>query len=281
VAPDNPSLASNPSQPPAASPDPRPVALTKFPVPPPSVASHPTYEFAPSENAILRNLGAKMSFVGLFMLGSGLFFFAAVILRWFNISELEVELLFLTLLFVVVGIWTHRAGRDFRSAAETKGNDIAHLMDALASLLKFYTLLYILFFIVLAPFAVQAAEQANEITIETSGGLHRFSVEWATTQAERERGLMFRKSMAADHGMMFDFGDEEPVAFWMKNTPLSLDMLFIAADGTIRRIEKRATPFSEDHIPSGAPVRYVLELNGGTADRLGIAVGHRAVITPR
>jgi len=127
------------------------------------------------------------------------------------------------------------------------------------------------------PLAVHAAERARELTIETTSGPHRFSVEWATTDAERERGLMFRKSMAADHGMMFDFGDEEPVAFWMKNTPLSLDMLFIADDGTVKRIAHRAKPYSLDVIPSGAAVRYVFEIVGGTADKLGIAPGAKVV----
>jgi hypothetical protein len=113
------------------------------------------YEFGYSENAILKNLGSKMSFVGLFMLGSGLFFFVSVILRWFKSTELEVGLLFLTLLFIVVGIWTHRAGREFRSVAETQGKDISHLMGALENLLKFYTLLYILFFIALVFAIIQ------------------------------------------------------------------------------------------------------------------------------
>ena len=128
-----------------------------------------------------------------------------------------------------------------------------------------------------APLVAHAAARASELTIETANGPHRFSVEWATTDAERERGLMFRKSMAADHGMMFDFGDEEPVAFWMKNTPLSLDMLFIADDGTVKRIAHRAKPYSLDVIPSGAAVRYVFEIVGGTADKLGIQPGAKVV----
>ena len=105
------------------------------------------YEFTYSENSIIGNLGSKMSFVGLFMLGIGLFFFASVIIRWVQSHHLEVALLFLTLLFIVVGIWTHRAGREFRSVAESHGKDISHLMGALENLLKLYTLLYLLFFI--------------------------------------------------------------------------------------------------------------------------------------
>ncbi len=105
------------------------------------------HEFTYSENSIIGNLGSKMSFVGLFMLGIGLFFLASVIIRWVQSHHLEVALLFLTLLFIVVGIWTHRAGREFRSVAESHGKDISHLMGALENLLKLYTLLYLLFFI--------------------------------------------------------------------------------------------------------------------------------------
>src|SRR5271157_5334459 len=112
-------------------------------------AGSPQYEFTYSENSIIGNLGSKMSFVGLFMLGIGLFFFASVIIRWVQSHHLEVALLFLTLLFIVVGIWTHRAGREFRSVAESHGKDISHLMGALENLLKLYTLLYLLFFIAL------------------------------------------------------------------------------------------------------------------------------------
>ena len=156
MPPDNPSLApdqpaASPSDPPVATP----VVLPAFRVQPPAVAHPAQYEFGPSENATLRNLGSRMSFVGLFMLGSGLFFFVSVILRWFQSNELEVGLLFLTLLFVVVGIWTNSAGRDFRRVVETEGRDIAHLMAALSNLLKFYTLLYILFFIVLVFAIIQ------------------------------------------------------------------------------------------------------------------------------
>ena len=137
-----PLVAATPGLPPFRAP---------APTPPPSSQ----YEFGHAENAILKNLGSKMSFVGLFMLGSGLFFFVSGIIRWFQSQELEVGLLFLTLLFVVLGIWTHRAGRQFRSVAETIGKDISHLMGALENMLKFYTLLYILFFIVLVFAIIQ------------------------------------------------------------------------------------------------------------------------------
>src|SRR5271157_623835 len=108
-----------------------------------------------TQRMIIGNLGSKMSFVGLFMLGIGLFFFASVIICWVQSYHLEIALLFLTLLFIVVGIWTHRAGREFRSVAESHGKDISHLMGALENLLKLYTLLYLLFFIALVFAIIQ------------------------------------------------------------------------------------------------------------------------------
>ncbi|MCX5493856.1 DUF192 domain-containing protein [Kaistia dalseonensis] len=119
------------------------------------------------------------------------------------------------------------------------------------------------------------AQGPNELVVTTSTGKHRISIEWARTMAEREHGLMGRTSMADDHGMLFDFGVEQPVMFWMKDTPLSLDMVFITDDGTVYRIEKRTTPYSETVIPGGAPVRYVLELVGGASDKIGLVPGDR------
>jgi uncharacterized membrane protein (UPF0127 family) len=100
-------------------------------------------------------------------------------------------------------------------------------------------------------------------------------VELADTDEARERGLMFRSEVPAGTGMLFDFQDVEPVAFWMKNTEVPLDMLFIGADGQIRHIHANARPFDETPIPSVVPVQAVLEIAGGEAARLGIHVGDR------
>ena len=122
------------------------------------------------------------------------------------------------------------------------------------------------------------AFELGSLVIETrSGARHRFEIELATTLEDIERGLMFRDAMAPDHGMLFDFGEVRPVSFWMKNTKLPLDMLFVAEDGRIVGITPDAVPYSEDLIPSPGPVRAVLELNAGTAERLGIAVGDQVV----
>lgn len=122
------------------------------------------------------------------------------------------------------------------------------------------------------------AFEPGSLVIETkSGARHRFEVELATTPEDIEHGLMFRDAMAPDRGMLFDFGEVQPATFWMKNTKLSLDMLFVAEDGRIVGLTPNAVPYSEDLIPSPEPVRAVLELNAGTAERLGIAVGDQVV----
>ncbi|CCV13429.1 DUF192 domain-containing protein [Mesorhizobium sp. STM 4661] len=106
----------------------------------------------------------------------------------------------------------------------------------------------------------------------TKGGERSFSIEVADTSAEREAGLMFREQMADDHGMLFVFEEPRDVNFWMKNTPLPLDLIFVGKDGKIRAI-KQGEPQSEAIISSGVPVRFVLELKAGTAARDGIEDG--------
>ena len=125
--------------------------------------------------------------------------------------------------------------------------------------------------------ALVPAQAAGEATLEiiSNSGVHAFTVELATTDAERERGLMFRKELPQGHGMLFDFKQDQPVAFWMHNTYISLDMIFIRGDGRISRIAENATPLSDNLIPSGGPVRAVLEVIAGTARSLGIAPGDR------
>jgi uncharacterized membrane protein (UPF0127 family) len=127
-----------------------------------------------------------------------------------------------------------------------------------------------------AWFATDTRAQALEpLTIHAKTGAHRFSVEVARNDADRAQGLMFRRSMPPDQGMLFDFGQAQPVTMWMKNTYIPLDMLFIRGDGTIARIAPDAEPLSTRTIPAGEPVPFVLELNAGTAARLGIAAGDR------
>lgn len=115
----------------------------------------------------------------------------------------------------------------------------------------------------------------SDLVIQTAKGPQRFRVELADNDQSRARGMMFRTSMAPDAGMLFDFKQEQMASFWMRNTLLPLDMLFIRADGTILNIHQRAIPRDETGINSAGPVRAVLEVNGGTASRLGIKPGDK------
>ena len=135
-------------------------------------------------------------------------------------------------------------------------------------------LAFVVFLAASAGVPARAGER-DSLEIVTSTGRHAFQVEIADNDATRERGLMDRRFMAADHGMLFEFDREAPVSFWMKNTYIPLDMLFIRGDGRIARIAENTEPLSERNIPSGAPVRAVLEVIGGTAKKLGIAPGDR------
>jgi uncharacterized membrane protein (UPF0127 family) len=115
-----------------------------------------------------------------------------------------------------------------------------------------------------------------ELTIHAADRSHRFSVELALTPADQARGLMYRQSLPGDAGMLFDYGlPPQPVSMWMKNTYIPLDMIFIDAEGRIARIAERTVPHSLATIESGGPVRAVLEVNGGTAARLGLRPGDR------
>jgi len=117
--------------------------------------------------------------------------------------------------------------------------------------------------------------QHSSLVIETGGRELKFEVDMALNDIERARGLMFRKSLGPYEGMLFDFHQEQPVSFWMKNTLIPLDMVFIAGDGTIRHVHSNAVPLSTDAVPSKYPVRGVLEINGGSAKLLGIKPGDK------
>jgi uncharacterized membrane protein (UPF0127 family) len=124
-------------------------------------------------------------------------------------------------------------------------------------------------------FAQQAIGPREELVIATDSGEKEFQVEIADDPRETTIGLMFRREMADNEGMLFDFGVEAQRSFWMRNTYIPLDMLFIRADGTIDSIVERATPLSEKPVPSKGAVRFVLEINAGLSDRLGIAAGDK------
>lgn len=112
------------------------------------------------------------------------------------------------------------------------------------------------------------------LVAETSKGEQRFSIEIADDDRERSAGLMFRTEMQDSHGMLFIFGETRPVGFWMRNTPMPLDLVFIGEDGRVRAVLP-GEPFSEAAISPGVPVRFVLELKRGIAQKAGIAPGDR------
>ena len=126
----------------------------------------------------------------------------------------------------------------------------------------------------LAP-AIGFATGTGTLVLKTATGDHNFTIEVATTQQEQALGLMFRRSLPENAGMLFLYDPPQPAAMWMKNTLIPLDMVFIAPDGRVLRIESNAEPFSTTVIPSEGDISAVLELNGGEADKIGLKPGRQ------
>jgi uncharacterized membrane protein (UPF0127 family) len=124
-------------------------------------------------------------------------------------------------------------------------------------------------------FPLAACSDENRAVLHTAKGEFAFHVEIADNDAERAKGLMFRQELAADAGMLFDFGQERQTSFWMQNTYIPLDMVFISAEGIVRNIHMNARPLDTTAIPSDGPVRFVLEIPGGRSQEIGLAVGDR------
>ncbi|KQZ22143.1 DUF192 domain-containing protein [Caulobacter sp. Root1472] len=129
------------------------------------------------------------------------------------------------------------------------------------------------------PAAVASTPSSKLDTVEilTSRGRAKFTVELAVTRAEQARGLMFRKALAPDRGMLFPYKPPQRAAFWMRNTLIPLDILYIAPDGRVLSIARNAVPHDETPIPSGGVVGGVLEIPGGRAAQLGILPGDRVL----
>lgn len=133
---------------------------------------------------------------------------------------------------------------------------------------------------ILQPQSVAGAGQPQTgleqvpLTIASANGVHRFTVAIAATPEQQETGLMFVPSLRPDQGMIFPYDPPTPVAFWMKNTLIPLDMIFIRADGTIGNIAT-AKPLDETPVPSDGAIAAVLEIAGGRAAELGIAPGDK------
>jgi uncharacterized membrane protein (UPF0127 family) len=141
-------------------------------------------------------------------------------------------------------------------------------MPALRAVAQFTLIL-----LLILPGRVAGAADLEPLQIIAKSGVHTFAVELAQTDAQRQQGLMYRKSLPEGQGMLFDFAPPHEVTMWMKNTYVSLDMIFIRADGRIHRIAENTTPQSEATISSRGPVVAVLEVVAGTAKKLGIAPG--------
>jgi uncharacterized protein len=137
--------------------------------------------------------------------------------------------------------------------------------------------LSVLSFLILPLVGSAGAQQLQQLEIQSKNGTHVFGVEMAVTPEEQTRGLMFRRELPDRQGMLFDFKHEQPTSFWMKNTYVPLDMIFIRADGRILNIAENTVPLSEALVPSSGPVRAVLEVIAGTTKKLGIAPGDRVV----
>jgi uncharacterized protein len=144
----------------------------------------------------------------------------------------------------------------------------------LAAVLRFLLLSGVTLALVVSA-ASARAEALQHLEFKTSTGVHAFRVELADTPSERAKGLMYRKSMPQDQGMLFDFHAEGPVMMWMKNTYIPLDMVFVSRQGVVTRVAT-AVPMSEDIISSDGPAYAVIELNGGVANSIGLKRGDEA-----
>ena len=121
------------------------------------------------------------------------------------------------------------------------------------------------------PSAVAAGN--GTLVLKTDSGPHSFNIEIASTNGERALGLMYRRELPNNAGMLFLYDPPQPITMWMRNTILSLDMIFIGTDGKVHRIESRTEPFSTDIISSDCTVQGVLEVNAGTAAKIGLKTG--------
>ncbi|GLQ57863.1 DUF192 domain-containing protein [Devosia nitrariae] len=127
--------------------------------------------------------------------------------------------------------------------------------------------------IALAMLPLAACSDEGRLILNTESGAHAFAVEVVDTAETRARGLMFRQELADDAGMLFDFKEEREVSFWMMNTLIPLDMIFIGADGVVKTVHVNARPQDPTSIPSQVPVQFVLEIPGGRSEEIGLEPG--------
>jgi uncharacterized membrane protein (UPF0127 family) len=127
--------------------------------------------------------------------------------------------------------------------------------------------------VLVTGFSATASGAENQLTLHTATGDYKFNVEVVDTPESRAQGLMFRTELADDAGMLFDFQAEREVSFWMQNTFIPLDMIFVGADGVVDTIHVNARPQDTTSIPSNVPVQFVLEIPGGRSVEIGLKPG--------
>lgn len=149
---------------------------------------------------------------------------------------------------------------------------VSYLKRVAASAAAFFVLMIAL--VLFSTASLEAKMREDRLWLDIGGTLHRIDIELAETAAEKARGLMFRTSLPENRGMLFPHSPPQEAAMWMRNTYISLDMVFIRSDGVIHRIEERTEPMSERIISSEGRVAAVLELAGGVAAKLGLKPGH-------
>jgi len=137
------------------------------------------------------------------------------------------------------------------------------------------TVLRLALAMVMLSAAVACSAADNHAVFHTAKGDFGFTIEIADTEAQRERGLMFRTTLAPDAGMLFDYHKEQQASFWMQNTLIPLDMIFIGSDGVVKTIHVNARPMDTTSIPSEVPIRFVMEIAGGRSLEIGLKVGDR------
>jgi uncharacterized protein len=132
-------------------------------------------------------------------------------------------------------------------------------------------------FVAFLLLTITACAADNQLVVKSRTGDHAFNVEVVDTPETRAKGLMYREQLAPDAGMLFDFKETREVSFWMSNTLIPLDMIFITAEGLVANIHANARPGDLTSIPSDGPVMFVLEIPGGRSRELGLAAGDRVV----
>lgn len=129
--------------------------------------------------------------------------------------------------------------------------------------------------VVLAGMLAACGNGEDRLVLHTASGAHAFTVEVVDTPETRAQGLMFRQELAPDAGMLFDYRREQPASFWMRNTFIPLDMIFVGTDGVVKSIHVNARPHDVTPITSGVPVQFVLEIPGGRSVEIGLEPGDR------